>query len=106
VSDLDAKQVVAAFDSASVLHAAGASALEGQPFRNLGNSALAGVAVRAAGPLPWSLLRGVYIRIGASEGISPRRLGDVIWPWSRSRSRSVIPRGVTRPYCLVRLTAR
>jgi hypothetical protein len=77
VSDLDAKQVVAAFDSASVLHAAAASALEGRPFRNLGSPALAGIAVRAAGRLPWSLLRGVYTRIGASEGISPRRLGDV-----------------------------
>jgi hypothetical protein len=77
VSDLDPKQVVASFDSASVLHAATAAALEGQPFRNLGSSALAGLAVRAAGRLPWSVLRGVYTRIGASEGINPRRLGDV-----------------------------
>jgi hypothetical protein len=77
VSDLDPKQVVASFDSASVLHAAAAAALEGQPFRNLGSSALAGLAVRAAGRLPWSVLRGIYTRIGASEGINPRRLGDV-----------------------------
>jgi hypothetical protein len=77
VSDLDPKQVVASFDSASVLHAATAAALEGQPFPNLGSSALAGLAVRAAGRLPWSLLRGIYTRIGASEGIDPRRLGDV-----------------------------
>ncbi|HEY6686400.1 MAG TPA: hypothetical protein VI094_09365 [Propionibacteriaceae bacterium] len=77
MSDLDPKQVVASFDSASVLHAAAAAALEGQPFRNLGSSALAGLAVRAAGRLPWSVLRGVYTRIGASEGINPRRLGDV-----------------------------
>jgi hypothetical protein len=74
---LDPKEVVAAFDSASVLHAATVSALEGQPFRNLGSSALAGLGVRLAGRLPWSLLRSVYTRIGASEGISPRRLGDV-----------------------------
>jgi hypothetical protein len=77
VSDLDPKQVVASFGSASVLHAAAAAALEGQPFRNIGSSALAGLAVRAAGRLPWSVLRGVYTRIGASEGINPRRLGDV-----------------------------
>jgi hypothetical protein len=77
VSDLDPRQVVASFDSASVLHAAAAAALEGQPFRNLGSSALAGLAVRAAGRLPWSVLRGVYTRIGAAEGINPRRLGDV-----------------------------
>jgi hypothetical protein len=77
VSDLDPRQVVASFDSASVLHAAAAAALEGQPFRNLGSSALVGLAVRAAGRLPWSVLRGVYTRIGASEGINPRRLADV-----------------------------
>jgi hypothetical protein len=77
VSDLDPEQVVASFDSASVLHAAAGAALSGQPFPNLGNSALAGLAVRAAGRLPWSILRGVYTRIGASEGINPRRLGDV-----------------------------
>jgi hypothetical protein len=77
VSDLDPKQVVASFDSASALHAATAAALEGQPFRNLGSSSLAGLAVRAAGRLPWSVLRRVFTRIGASEGISARRLGDI-----------------------------
>jgi hypothetical protein len=77
VSDLDPTQVVASFDSATVLHAATAAALEEQPFRNLGSSALAGLAVHAAGRLPWSVLRGVYTRIGASEGINRRRLRDV-----------------------------
>jgi hypothetical protein len=38
---------------------------------------LAGLAVRRAGLLPWSALRRIYTRIGAAEGISPRRLGDV-----------------------------
>jgi hypothetical protein len=57
VSDLDPRQVVASFDSASVLHAATVAALNGQPFPHLGNSALAGLAVRAAGRLPWSVLR-------------------------------------------------
>jgi hypothetical protein len=75
--DLDPKQVVASFDSASVLHAATVAALNGQPFRNLGSSSAAGLAVRAAGRLPWAMLRGIYSRIGASEGINPRRLGDV-----------------------------
>jgi hypothetical protein len=60
-----------------VLHAATVAALNGQPFPHLGGSALAGLAVRAASQLPWALLRGVYTRIGASEGISPKRLGDV-----------------------------
>jgi hypothetical protein len=77
VSDLDPKKVVASFDSASVLHAATVAALNGQPFRNLGSSSSAGLAVRAAGQLPWAMLRGIYSRIGASEGINPRRLGDV-----------------------------
>jgi hypothetical protein len=77
VSDLDPTEVVASFDSASVLHAATVAALNGQPFPNLGSSALAGLGVRAAARLPWSVLRGVYTRIGASEGINPKRLGDV-----------------------------
>jgi hypothetical protein len=77
VSDLDPKQVVASFDSASVLHAATVAALNGQPFPNLGSSSSAGLAVRVAGRLPWSMLRGIYSRIGASEGINPRRLGEV-----------------------------
>jgi hypothetical protein len=48
MSDLDPTEVVASFDSASVLHAATVAALNGQPFPQLGNSALAGLAVRAA----------------------------------------------------------
>jgi hypothetical protein len=77
VSELDPTEVVAGFDSASVLHAATVAALNGQPFPHLGSSALAGLAVRAANRLPWPLLRSVYTRIGASEGINPKRLGDV-----------------------------
>ena len=75
--DLDPRQVVASFESASVLHAATVSALNGKPFPNLGSSPSAGLAVRAAGRLLWAMLRGIYSRIGASEGINPRRLGDV-----------------------------
>jgi hypothetical protein len=77
VKDLDPTEVVASFDSASALHAATVAALEGQPFPHLGSSSLAALAVRAAGRLPWAMLRGIYSRIGASEGINPRRLGDV-----------------------------
>jgi hypothetical protein len=77
VRDLDPSEVVASFDSASVLHGATVAAINGQPFPHLGNSALAGLAVRTASQLPWSVLRGVYTRIGASEGINPKRLGDV-----------------------------
>ena len=77
MSDLDPTEVVASFDSASVLHAATVAALNGQPFPKLGSSAPAGLAVRAASRLPWSELRGVYTRIGASEGINPKRLGEV-----------------------------
>ena len=106
MSDLDPKQVVASFDSASVLHAAAAAALEGQPFRNLGSSTLAGLAVRAAGRLPWSVLRGVYTRIGASEGINPRRLGDVDWPVLRRPSPSAIRSGAMRRSCSARAMAR
>ena len=77
MSDLDPVKLVAAFDSASVLHSANVAALRGEPFPNLGGSAFAGLSVRAASKLPWSVLRGIYTRIGASEGIDPSRLGDV-----------------------------
>jgi hypothetical protein len=77
MNDLDPVKLVAAFDSASVLHAATVAALRGEAFPNLGSSALAGLAVRAASKLPWAVLRGIYTRIGASEGIDPSRLGDV-----------------------------
>ena len=106
MSDLDPKQVIASFDSASVLHAAAAAALEGQPFRNLGSSALAGLAVRAAGRLPWSVLRGIYTRIGASEGINPRRLVMWIWLVLRRPSRSATRSGAMRRSCSARAMAR
>jgi hypothetical protein len=77
VSDLPAREVVASFDSASVLHAATAAALRGQGFPHLGNGRVAAAAVRAGGRLPWPVLRRIYTRIGAAEGIDPRRLGEV-----------------------------
>jgi hypothetical protein len=69
--------VVASFDSATVLHAGLAAALRGLPFPHLGNNAAAGAAVRVAGRLPWPMLRTLYTRLGAAEGIPPDRLGDV-----------------------------
>jgi hypothetical protein len=69
--------MVASFDSATVLHAANAAALRGRAFPHLGHGSVAGAAVRLGGRLPWPLLRRVYTRFGASEGIRPDRLGDV-----------------------------
>jgi hypothetical protein len=77
VSRLSPDRVVASFDSASVLHAATVAALHGAAFPHLGNGALAGAAVRVGGRLPWPLLRHVYTRIGAAEGLPARRLGEV-----------------------------
>jgi hypothetical protein len=77
VSDLDPGDVVASFDSATVLHAALAAALRGERFPNLGSGPVAAAAVRVAGRLPWRVLRRIYTRVGASEGVDPARLGDV-----------------------------
>ena len=74
---LDPSKVVASFDSASALHAAIAAALRGRPFPHLGNPTAYARAARVAGRLPWPLLRRIYARIGAAEGIAPERLGDV-----------------------------
>ena len=59
-------KVVASFDSATVLQAALAAALRGEPFPHLGHSSAAALAVRSAGRLPWPLLKQLYARIGAS----------------------------------------
>lgn len=74
---MDPKQVVASFDSASVLHAATVAALEHRPFPHLGNPAAVAALVRVAGHLPWPLLKELYARIGGAEGIDPDRLGQV-----------------------------
>jgi hypothetical protein len=77
MSTLKPSKVVASFDSATVLHAALSAALRGEAFPHLGQGSAAALAVRSAGRLPWPLLRQLYARIGASEGIDPNRLGDV-----------------------------
>lgn len=74
---LDPDRAVAAFDSASVLHASVVAALEQRPLRHLGNPPIMGPIVRAASRMPWPLVRELYRRIGGSEGVDPRRLGDV-----------------------------
>jgi hypothetical protein len=74
---LDPAKVVASFDSASVLHAANRAALRGESFPHLGNPDPIAVAVRAAGHLPWPVLRGIYARIGGAEGIRADRLDRV-----------------------------
>jgi len=71
------QKVVASFDSASVLHAALVAALSGRPFPHLGNPSAVAAAVRVAGRLPWPILRHLYTRVGAAEGVDPERLGEV-----------------------------
>src|SRR5215210_586710 len=77
MTDLAPRDVVALFDSATVLHAALAAALRGEPFPHLGNSPLAAAAVRVGGRLPWPVVRRIYTRVGASEALDPDQLGDV-----------------------------
>jgi hypothetical protein len=74
---MNPRDVVALFDSATVLHGALTAALRGEPFPHLGNGPVAAAAVRVGGRLPWALVRRVYTRVGASEGVDPDRLGDV-----------------------------
>ncbi|SDR93525.1 hypothetical protein [Microlunatus soli] len=74
---LSPQQVVASFDSASVLHASTAAALRGTPFSNLGNPEAVGRLVRVATRLPWPILREIYRRVGGAEGIRPEQLSDV-----------------------------
>ena len=77
MSDLDPDQTVALFDSATVLRSSLEAALRGRPFPQLGNSSRVGRAARTGGRLPWPLLRRIYTRIGAAEGLDPDRLSDV-----------------------------
>jgi hypothetical protein len=89
--------VVASFDSATVMRASLAAALKGQPFPHLGHSSGAALAVRVGGRLPWPILRWVYTRIGASEGINPPDSPMSTWlPWP-SGSPTVIHSGGMQP---------
>ena len=74
---MDPKDVVATFDSASVLHAATVAALKHEPFPHLGNPEALARLVRVGTRLPWPVLKNIYARIGGAEGIDPELLGDV-----------------------------
>ena len=77
MTDLKPVDSVALFDSATALLAALSAGLRGQAFPHLGQSGVYARLVRAGGHLPWPLLRQIYTRVGASEGVDPARLGDV-----------------------------
>jgi hypothetical protein len=74
---LEPRDVVAAFDSASVLHAATAAALQRSTFPHLGNPGAVAALARLGGRLPWPILKQIYARIGGAEGVDPEQLGDV-----------------------------
>jgi hypothetical protein len=77
LSDLEPADSVALFDSATALLAALAAALHGKPFPHIGQPAIYSPLIRAGGHLPWPLLRAIYTRIGAAEGVDPARLADL-----------------------------
>jgi hypothetical protein len=77
MSALPASRTVASFDSASAMHAATVAALNGSPFPNLGQGRGAGLGARVGGQLPWPLLKRVYARIGAGEGLTESQLARV-----------------------------
>ena len=77
MSDLKPADSVAMFDSATALLAALGAALRGKSFPHIGQSGMYAPLVRAGSHLPWPLLRAIYTRIGATEGVDPGRLGDL-----------------------------
>ncbi|MFC7623776.1 hypothetical protein [Microlunatus sp. GCM10028923] len=77
MSDLAPDRSAASFDSATALQAALIAALNGSGFAHLGQPAPAARAIRVAARLPWPLLRQLYSRLGASEGVRPDDLGRV-----------------------------
>lgn len=84
MSALPASRTVASFDSASAMHAATVAALNGSPFPNLGQGRAAGLGARLGGQLPWPVLKRVYARIGAGEGLTQSQLACVTSPPSPS----------------------
>jgi hypothetical protein len=77
MTDLRPADSVASFDSATALLAALSAALHGKPFPHVGQPAIFAPLVRAGGHLPWPLLRAIYTRVGAAEGVDPGRLADL-----------------------------
>ena len=74
---MPAEKAFASFDSASAMHASLSAALRGQQFWHLGQGRLTATRTRVGGQLPWPLLRRIYARIGAAEGIPADRVGDI-----------------------------
>jgi len=77
LSDLRPADSVALFDSATALLGSLGAALQGKSYPHLGRSWLYAPLVRAGGHLPWPVLREIYTRIGAAEGVDPARLADL-----------------------------
>ena len=76
--DLKPADSVALFDSATALLAALGAALAGPGVPASRQSGVYRPGWSApAGHLPWPLLRQIYTRVGAAEGVDPARLGDV-----------------------------
>lgn len=73
----DPDRSVASFDSATALQAAIGAALNGRDFPHLGQSAGSALGIRGASRLPWPVLRPLYSRIGAAEGVRPEQLAEV-----------------------------
>lgn len=71
------EQTIAAFDSASAMHASLANALRGKPFWHVGQGRAAAFATRVGGRTPWPILRSIYAQIGANEGLPPDQLDRV-----------------------------
>jgi hypothetical protein len=65
---------LAAFDSASTMLMATASALHGEPFEALGNPPALKPVVKATGLLPRAARQQAFIASGALETVSPRKM--------------------------------
>lgn len=77
IPTIDPDRAVAAFDSASAMHASVAAALRGESFPHLGQSRMTARATRIGGRMPWPILRRIYARFGAAEGLRPDQLDRV-----------------------------
>lgn len=89
MSRLRPSDMIAFFDSATVLHAGLAAALHGRAFPHLGHGAALGAAVRAAGRLPWPLL--VRSTCGSAHPKGSIRVASVTSTWRSWRGRWPTP---------------
>lgn len=70
-------RAVASFDSATGMLRAISRALRGEAFPHLGQGAAQALPVRLSALLPTGLRRQAYARLGGTEGVPPKHLGDV-----------------------------